>query len=167
MRTRLIAVVGNGSDLTAEQARLAESLGAALVKAGYGVVCGGLGGVMEAVARGAVTERGAGRHPPVVGVLPHYLPEQGNDYLDIVLPTGLGHARNTLVAAAGEAVVCIGGAAGALSEVALARKIGRPVLAFPDSGGTAGLAARVLPSVEAVATPEEAVARIGELLAAP
>jgi uncharacterized protein (TIGR00725 family) len=124
MRTRLIAVVGNGGDLTAEQAQLAESLGAALVEAGYGVVCGGLGGVMEAVARGAVTARGAARHPPVVGILPKYLPEQGNDYLDIVLPTGLGHARNTLVAAAGEAVVCVGGAAGALSEVALARNRG-------------------------------------------
>jgi uncharacterized protein (TIGR00725 family) len=164
MRTRLIAVVGYGGDLTAEQAQLAESLGAALADAGYGVVCGGLGGVMEAVARGAVTARGAARHPPVVGILPYYLPEQGNDYLDIVLPTGLGHARNALVAAAGEVVICVGGAAGALSEVALARKIGRPVLAFPASGGTAELAAKALPSVVAVATPEEAVARIRELL---
>ncbi|MHC4971067.1 MAG: SLOG cluster 4 domain-containing protein [Planctomycetota bacterium] len=164
MRTRLIAVVGNGGDLTTEQAQLAESLGAALVGAGYGVVCGGLGGVMEAVARGAVTARGAARHPPVVGILPYYLPEQGNDYLDIVLPTGLGHARNTLVASAGEAVVCVGGAAGALSEVALARKIGRPVLAFPASGGTADLATRALPSVIAVETPDDAVARIRELL---
>jgi uncharacterized protein (TIGR00725 family) len=164
MRTRLIAVVGNGGDLTAEQAQLAESLGAALAEAGYGVVCGGLGGVMESVARGAVTARGTARHPPVVGILPHYLPEQGNDYLDVVLPTGLGHARNALVAAAGEVVICVGGAAGALSEVALARKIGRPVLAFPDSGGTAGLAAKVLPSVVAVSTPEEAVSRVREVL---
>jgi uncharacterized protein (TIGR00725 family) len=164
MRTRLIAVVGNGGDLTTEQAQLAEWLGAALVGAGYGVVCGGLGGVMEAVAPGAVTARGAARHPPVVGILPYYLPEQGNDYLDIVLPTGLGHACNTLVASAGEAVVCVGGAAGALSEVALARKIGRPVLAFPASGGTADLATRALPSVIAVETPDDAVARIRELL---
>jgi len=165
MRTRLIAVVGNGGDLTAEQAQLAESLGAALVEAGYGVVCGGLGGVMEAVARGAVTGRGAARHPPVVGILPDYVAEQGNDYLDIVLPTGLGHARNVLVAAAGEVVICVGGAAGALSEVALARKIGRPVLAFPASGGTADLAAKALSSVIPVATPAEAVERIRELLA--
>jgi hypothetical protein len=166
MRTRLIAVVGNGGDLTAEQSQLAESLGAALVEAGYGVVCGGLGGVMEAVARGAVTGRGAARHPPVVGILPYYVAEQGNDYLDIVLPTGLGHARNVLVAAAGEVVICVGGAAGALSEVALACKIGRPVLAFPASGGTADLAAKALSSVIPVATPAEAVERIRELLAA-
>jgi uncharacterized protein (TIGR00725 family) len=165
MRTRLIAVVGNGGDLTSEQAQLAEALGAALCEAGYGVVCGGLGGVMEAVARGAVTERGTARHPPVVGILPSYVHEQGNDYLDVVLPTGLGHARNALVAAAGEVLVCVGGAAGALSEVALARKIGRPVLAFPGSGGTADLAAKALPSVVSVATPEEAVARIRELSA--
>jgi uncharacterized protein (TIGR00725 family) len=164
MRTRLIAVVGNGGGLTAEQAQLAESLGAALAEAGYGVVCGGRGGVMEAVARGAVTQRGTARHPPVVGILPQYEPEAGNDYLDVVLPTGLGHARNALVAAAGEVVICVGGAAGALSEVALARKIGRPVLAFPSSGGTADLAAKALPSVEAVGTPEEAVARVRELL---
>ena len=92
MRTRLIAVIGNGGDLTADQAQLAESLGAALVEAGYGVVCGGLGGVMEAAARGAVTQRGAARHPPVVGILPHYLHDQGNDYLEDAAMNLLGLA---------------------------------------------------------------------------
>jgi hypothetical protein len=83
--------------------------------------------------------------------------------VELVLPTGLGHARNAVVAAAGDAMVCIGGAMGALSEIALARKIGRPVLVFPESGGTAGLAAKVIPAVTAVETVEEAVARIRAL----
>ena len=164
MRTRLIAVIGSGSDLDRETAVLAESLGAALVREGYGIVCGGMGGVMEAVCRGAVRARGKALHPPPVGILPTYDHTSGNAYLDIVIPTGLAHARNAVVAAAGEVVVCVGGATGALSEVALARKIGRPVLAFKESGGTAGLAARALESVGEVGTVEEAVARIKALL---
>ncbi|MHC4547972.1 MAG: SLOG cluster 4 domain-containing protein [Planctomycetota bacterium] len=165
MRTRLIAVVGGADDLSPEVAQLSEALGAALVEAGFGVVCGGRGGVMEAVARGAVTQRGKARHPPVVGILPGYDLDAGNAYLDLVLPTGLRHARNALVAAAGEVVVCVGGATGALSEVALARKIGRPVLAFPATGGSAALISGALPSVTPVESVEEAIEKIQALLA--
>jgi len=164
MRTRLIAVVGSGRALTTEETMLAESLGARLVEAGYGVVTGGMGGVMEAVCRGAVRQRGPDSHPPLVGVLPGYDHTAGNPFLDIVLPTGLGHARNAVVVAAGDAVVCIGGATGALSEVALARKIGRPVLAFPGSGGTAAVVARSLAKVEAVSSVEEALGRLRDLV---
>jgi uncharacterized protein (TIGR00725 family) len=160
----MIAVIGSGGVLTAEQDQLCASVGAALVRAGYGVVCGGRGGVMEAVARGAVEARGQERHPPVVGILPGYDVDAGNDYLDIVLPTGLGHARNAVVAAAGEAVVCVFGATGALSEVGLARKIGRPVLAFPRSGGTAALVTKALEAVIAVNTAEEMISRLRDLV---
>jgi hypothetical protein len=76
----------------------------------------------------------------------------------------MGHARNALVAAAGEALICVGGATGALSEVALARKIGRPVLAFPATGGTAAVVSRALEQVVSVATPEEAVRKLKEML---
>ena len=113
---------------------------------------------MEAVARGAVEARGESRHPPVVGLLPWYDVEVANRYLDIVLPTGLGHARNTLVAAAGEVVM------GALSEVALACKLGRPVLAFPESGGAARIAGGALERVVAVKTVAEALETAEKLL---
>jgi uncharacterized protein (TIGR00725 family) len=164
MRTKLIAVVGTGTPLAPDAAALAEELGAALVRADYGVVCGGLGGVMEAVCRGAVRERGKGQWPPILGILPGYDHDGGNDYLDVAIPTGLGHARNAVIAAAGDAMVCLGGAMGALSEVALARKIGRPVIAMPAAGGTARLAAKAIPTVVAVATVAEAIARLRELL---
>ena len=91
MRTRLVSVIGSGGKATQEMMAQAEELGAALVREGYGIVCGGLGGVMEAVCRGAVRERGKERHPALIGLLPSYDVETGNDYLDIVLPTGMGH----------------------------------------------------------------------------
>lgn len=164
MRTRLISVVGTGKGLTPEQVQIAESLGEELAKAGYGVICGGLRGVMEAVARGVVRGRGDSPMPPVVGLLPTYDVESGSGYLDIVIPTGLGHSRNVLVASGGEVMVCIAGATGALSEVAMARKLKRPVLAFVETGGTAQLVGKALPSVEKVTTVRQALQRINKLL---
>jgi len=160
----MIAVVGSGKDLTQEESILAESLGAAIVKEGWGIVTGGLGGVMEAVSRGAVRQRGKALHPPIVGILPSYDVTTGNAYIDVALPTGLSHGRNVLVAAAGEVVVCVAGATGALSEVAAARKIGRPVIAFGDSGGTASLVAKALPAVIPVRSVQEAIREIKELI---
>jgi uncharacterized protein (TIGR00725 family) len=165
MRTRLVAVVGSGGRLTEEMQGLAHELGAALIRAKFGVVTGGMGGVMEAVSRGAFQARGTSGHPPIIGILPGYDPDAGNGFLDVAIPTGLSHARNAVVAAAGDAVICVGGATGALSEVALASKIGRPVLAFPDSGGTAKLTAKSLKSVVEVKTVEQAVTQIQGLLA--
>jgi len=153
----MVSVVGTGKDLSAPIASLSEVLGGALVKAGYGVVTGGMGGVMEAVSRGAVMGRGKSRHPPIVGILPAYDETGGNAYLDVAIPTGLGHARNVLVAAAGDALVCVGGATGALSEVALARKLGRPVFTFPETGGTASLAAKAIPAVTGVTSVQELI----------
>ena len=164
MRTPLISVVGTGGRLAPAELQLAESLGEALAKEGYGVVCGGLGGVMEAVARGAARGRAGNGHPPIIGLLPTYEVDSGNAYLDVVIPTGLGHARNALVAAAGEVVICVAGAMGALSEVALARKIGRPVLAFGGSGGTAKLTSKALPSVIEVGSVEDAIRLTREVL---
>ncbi|MEE8105806.1 MAG: TIGR00725 family protein [Planctomycetota bacterium] len=157
MRTRMVAVVGTGKHTPGPVLELSEKLGAALAKARLGIVSGGLGGVMEAVSRGAFHAREQPGQPPIIGILPGYDADEGNNFLDVVIPSGMGHARNALVAAAGDVVICVGGATGALSEVALARKIGRPVLAFPESGGTAMLVCKGLPSVTQVRTPEEAV----------
>ena len=161
----MVSVIGSGGGLDEEQVQLAETLGVVLVRAGYGVVCGGGGGVMEAVARGARLARGEAKWPPIIGILPGYDVDAGNEHLDVVIPTGLGHARNAVVVAAGEAAICVAGRTGALSEVGLARKIGRPVLAFPGSGGTAGLVSKAIDSVIPVKTPEEAIERLAALLA--
>jgi hypothetical protein len=133
-----VAVAGSG-DLGPEDVRwsLALELGEALVDAGYRVACGGRGGVMEAVARGARrSARWSGGD--VVGIVPTDAP-LANDFVDIVLPTGLGHLRNGLVAHA-DAVVAIGGGAGTLSEVALAWVLDRPVLAYRTEGWSGRIA---------------------------
>ncbi|MHC4410328.1 MAG: SLOG cluster 4 domain-containing protein [Planctomycetota bacterium] len=164
MRTRLIAVVGSGSEPPPNVAELGESLGAALVANGYGIVTGGRGGVQEAVCRGAVRKRGKSALPPLIGLLPGHDASAGNAYLDFAIPTGVAQAHHALVASAGEVLVCIGGATGAMAEMALARKMGRPVIALRPSGGTAALLAKVMESVYGADSVDDVIARIGALL---
>lgn len=117
-----IAVVGAGicgDDLLA----LAESVGRTIAEAGGILICGGLGGVMEGAARGA-----AGAGGITIGFLPGAEARNANAYIAIPLPTGLGEGRNVLVARTADAVIAIGGEWGTLSEVALARKVGVPVI---------------------------------------
>ena len=166
MRSRLIAVVGSGGEPPAAIQELAEELGSALIDAGYGIVTGGGGGVQEAVCRGAVRRRGKATKPPLVGVLAGYDVTAGHAFMDVAIPTGLGQARHAVLAAAGEIVVCVGGATGALAEVALARKIGRPVIALQPSGGTAGLVAQTFPSVHAAQSVADVLHCIAALLPA-
>ena len=129
-----ISVVGGGT-CSARTARLAEAVGKEIAAAGAILVCGGLGGVMEAAARGAARQGGM-----VVGLLPGYRHADGNAHLTVRLPTGLGHARNMLVAAAGDAVIALLGLHGTLAEVALARVLGRPVVVLGAWGGVPGVA---------------------------
>jgi uncharacterized protein (TIGR00725 family) len=103
---RWIAVVGPG-DATAQEAALAEAAGARVAEAGAVLVCGGLGGVMEAACRGARSRNGL-----TVGILPGTDREAANGWVSVALPTGLGEARNALVVRAADAVVAIGGAWG-------------------------------------------------------
>ena len=119
----VIAVVGAGAGGagTAELAE-AETAGAAIAAAGATLVCGGLGGVMEAACRGARSRGGM-----TVGLLPGTDREDANGWVLLALPTGLGEARNALVVRAADAVVAIGGGWGTLSEIALALKLGVPV----------------------------------------
>lgn len=116
-----IAVIGAGRASAAE-AEVAEALGRALGGAGAVLVCGGLGGVMEAAARGC-----AGAGGSTVGILPGVRGEDANPWIELPVATGMGEARNALVVRAGEAVVAVGGSWGTLSEIALARKMGREV----------------------------------------
>jgi uncharacterized protein (TIGR00725 family) len=107
----------------AELASLAEEIGRRLAEAGAIVVCGGLGGVMEAAARGA---RAAGGD--VIGILPSEDPADANEHVTHLVATGIGHARNLAVATSGDVVIAIGGEWGTLAEIALARRVGRPVI---------------------------------------
>lgn len=119
---RLIAVFGAGNP-SREEYNLAAEVGRLLALRGFGVVCGGYYGVMEAACMGAKEAGGL-----TVGLLPTYNRQDANPYVDVVLPTGLGDARNVLVATAGEAAIAVGGRLGTLSEIALALKHGIPVV---------------------------------------
>lgn len=123
----IIAVIG-GSTCSAQEAGAAEETGRLLAEAGAIVVCGGLGGVMEAVAKGAHANGGT-----TVGILPGTDPGAANAYIDIPLATGLGEMRNFLIVRAAHALIAIGGGVGTLSELALAQRIGRPVVGLHDS----------------------------------
>jgi hypothetical protein len=127
----VISVIG-GSDSSPSALKEAETIGKEIAKRGGAVACGGLGGVMEAVCRGAKSEEGI-----TLGILPTDHREHANEYVDIAIPTGLGYARNFLVAKAGEAVIAIAGSAGTLSEMAIAWFSDRPIIALASSGGWA------------------------------
>jgi uncharacterized protein (TIGR00725 family) len=114
--------VGPGDASTDEQAA-AEEVGRLLARRGAVVVCGGLGGVMEAACRGAREEGGT-----AVGILPGSDRGAANRYVSVAIATGLGEARNALVVRAADALIAIGGAYGTLSEIALALKGGKRVI---------------------------------------
>jgi uncharacterized protein (TIGR00725 family) len=144
-----VSVSGSG-DVPPEVSALAEEVGSLLAEAGAVVVCGGLGGVMEAVCRGAKSAGGT-----TVGILPDTERSDANDFVDIALPTALGESRNALVARAADALIAIGGEFGTLSEIGLALKIGTPVVGL----GTWELHRRgeIVDAIEPAATPAEAV----------
>jgi uncharacterized protein (TIGR00725 family) len=119
-----ISVIG-ASQGEPEILRDAEAVGRGIAEAGAVLVCGGLTGVMEAASRGASEAGGT-----VVGILPALSPADANPYVTYVVATGIGEARNLAVVASGAAVIAVGGEWGTLSEIAYARKIGRPVVAI-------------------------------------
>ena len=115
-----VSVLG-GSTVTDTEYEQARAVGATLARRGHELVCGGLGGVMEAACHGA-TE--AGGH--TVGILPGADPAAANRHVETAIATGLGNARNAVVVLNGEAAVAVDGHTGTLSEIALAREYGRP-----------------------------------------
>ena len=175
-RRPLVAVIGDSSARDGDAAwGAAEGLGERLVDAGFRVMTGGLGGVMEAACRGARRSRAWGPGD-TVGVLPDDDAAAANPFVDVALPTGLGHLRNGLVARA-DAVVAVGGGAGTLSEMALAWILRRLVVALRVGGWSERLAdAAVDPRprfpglpddrVFGATTPEEAVAIVAQRLPA-
>jgi uncharacterized protein (TIGR00725 family) len=149
----IIAVIGGGT-CTNQETMLAEQTGALLARQGAVVVCGGLGGVMEAAAKGAKAHGGL-----TVGILPGDDPRAANAFIDVPLATGLGEMRNLLVVRAAHALIAIGGGVGTLSEIALAQRIGKPVVGLHDSFRNAVDMPRVQDAQAAVAWALERAAR--------
>ena len=118
----IVAVIGSSS-CSEEEARLAEAVGEGLARRGASVICGGLGGVMEGVCRGARSQGGL-----TVGILPGEDPGVANPWVDIPIATGIGYGRNMAVVKSAQAVIAIGGNYGTLSEIAYALKSGIPVI---------------------------------------
>jgi uncharacterized protein (TIGR00725 family) len=139
-----VGVCGAG-EASGELTAFAEEVGRGLAEAGAVLVCGGRGGVMEAASRGAREAGGV-----TVGLLPGSDRSDGNAWLSVAIATGLGEMRNALIVRSVDVVIAIGGEWGTLSEIAFARKLGKPVVA---------LATWELPELEVVATPAEAVSR--------
>ena len=122
MKPLMIAVIG-GWDPSDHAREMAHQVGQELARRGAVVVCGGLGGVMEAVCQGAKAEGGT-----TIGILPGNDPREANPYVDLPLCTGLGYARNVVVVKSGRAVIAVDGAFGTLSEIAHALGDGIPVI---------------------------------------
>jgi uncharacterized protein (TIGR00725 family) len=160
---RQVAVIGaGGAEEDSETWRLAEEVGRRLAEAGAAVVCGGRGGVMAAVARGAASAGGE-----VIGVLPWTEPGEANADCTHVVATGMGQARNLAVVGSGEVVIAIGGEWGTLSEIGHARAIGRTVVALHSWGLVGRDRMEGAPGVVPAETAEDAVALALAELAPP
>ena len=148
-RKTVISVIGS-HECSDWEAQAAESVGRLLASNDVTVICGGRGGVMEAVCRGAQEAGGV-----TIGILPGLTVEEGNRYLTIAIPTGLGEGRNVIIARAGKAVIAIGGRFGTLSEIAFALKMGKQVVGLRTWDPLYADGSRT--SIQIVETPEEAV----------
>lgn len=168
MSRRPVASVIGSHGASDEAVAAAEALGTALVDAGFRIVCGGRGGVMAAVCRGAHASA-AYAEGTTVGILPGDDAAAANAWVDVALPTGMGQARNLLVVLGGDVVVAVQGAAGTLSEIALAWVHDKPLVAL-DVGGWASkvggtrLDDRDRPPIARATTAAEAVAEAKRLL---
>ncbi len=145
-----IAVIGPSAASPAEH-QLGEEIGRRIAEAGAVLVCGGLGGLMEAAASGCAKVGGRS-----VGILPGISRDEANPYLTVAVATGMGEARNAIVVRSADAVIAVSGEFGTLSEIALALKMGKPVVGL----GTWELAkaGRPVEAIVRASSPEEAVA---------
>jgi len=129
-----IGVIGMDGEISEDIRRIAEEVGREIAKRGGILVCGGKGGVMEAVAKGAKQNGGI-----TIGILPGKSRSEANPYIDIAIPTGIGRARNLIVVNSSDVIIAISGGPGTLSEMGLALAEGKPVIAIKTSGGIATL----------------------------
>jgi hypothetical protein len=130
-----ITVIGSSGIISRKVWDIAEEVGRRIAESGAILVCGGRDGVMEAACKGAKDAGGL-----TVGILP-YSKDEANPYLDVIIITGMGEARNVINVKSGDVVISIAGGAGTLSEIALALKLGKKVIAIKDSGGVSEMLA--------------------------
>ena len=129
----IISVCGSDGDdinLTSYALETAETVGRLIAKRKGVLVCGGRGGVMNAACKGAKDENGI-----TIGILPESK-DEANEFVDIALPTGIGHKRNFLVISSGDAVVAIGGRWGTLNEISFAMIFEKPLVLIKGTGGS-------------------------------
>ena len=139
----IIAVIGAGS-CDSKVFSIAEEVGKLIAKEGATLITGGLGGVMEAASKGAKEAGGT-----VVGIMPGFSRDDTNAYVDIPIVTGMSHARNVIVVRSADAVIAVSGEYGTLSEIAIALKLGKPVIGIETWDNVEG--------VIKAGSPEEAV----------
>lgn len=143
-----IGVIG-ANQCSKEIENLAEEVGREIAGRGFILLCGGLGGVMEAAARGAKEEGGI-----TVGILPGPDPKEANRFIDVKIATNMGHARNIILVHSSHAIIAIGGEYGTLSEIAIALKLGKPLV---------GLNSWNIEGITQVSDAKEAVQKICSL----
>jgi hypothetical protein len=156
-----LVVIGSAADHCTEEAReLAYRVGAEAARRGAILLTGGLGGVMESACKGAKENHGI-----TVGIIPQDETHHANKYCDVVIATGIGWARDFITAYSADAIILIGGGAGALIETCAGYLKGRPIIAIEGSGGTADrikgtfLDERKAVTILSERDPEKAVAR--------
>ena len=136
-RKPVVSVFGSNTIDDPHVTELAEGLGKLIVDLGCRVCTGGLTGVMQAVSKGGrSSEKWTGNE--VIGIIPQDDPSHANEFVDVVVPTGLGLYRNIMVARAGDACIAISGSTGTLSEMAFSWQLGKPLAAMSTTGGWAG-----------------------------
>ena len=145
MRKKIVGVIG-GHSCGKKVEQLAHDLGKKLAKVVDYLVCGGLGGVMKAVCKGFQSSGGL-----TVGIIPSYEKTDANDYVSIVIPTGLGLARNVIVVKSADVVVALPGQAGTLSEIAYCLQFNIPIISLKSWD---------IPGVIKVKTVEEAINKV-------
>ena len=146
----MIAVIGAGN-CNKKISRLAEEVGRKLALKGYTIVCGGLGGVMEAVCKGAKM-----KGERTVGVLPGIDPAEANPYVDIAIATGMGIGRNIIIIHSAEVVLAIDGVYGTLSELAFALQLNKQIVGLE----TWDISDKIIMAINA----SDAVDKIAELI---
>ena len=139
----MIGVIGSSS-CSPEVARLAEEVGKGIARKGGVLICGGLGGVMEAVCRGAKSEGGS-----TIGILPGSSRDDANQWVDIPIVTGMGVARNTIIVSSSQAIISVSGGYGTLSEIGFSLNLGVPIVGL--------LTWEIDAPIIRAETPEEAV----------
>ncbi len=157
-KKRIVVGVMGGGVCSKEECDMAYEVGRLIAERGWILLCGGRGGVMKCVSKGAAEAGGI-----VVGILPGTEWDEANEYVTVPIPSGIGYARNAINAAASMVVIAIGGASGTLSEMALALNFGRPVIAL-NSCSFQFAKGQESPQVYEVSSPNEAVELASELI---